>query len=81
MDVFEKPDVETPKITILLHLTSSILMQPFKCILTPWMSKNMPNAIEWTLFMFNSVLWGLGLSLLWQRIGPSKNQLKNMEKS
>ncbi|MHC4489204.1 MAG: hypothetical protein ACYSW7_08530 [Planctomycetota bacterium] len=81
MDVFEKPDVETPKITILLNWTSSILMQPVKCIWTPWMSKNMPDAIEWILFMFNSVLWGLGLSLLWHRIRPSKNKLKHMEKS
>ncbi len=29
---------------------------------TSWASKNLPNLVEWLVFMGNSVLWGAGLA-------------------
>jgi len=45
-----------------------ILWQPGMSLWTPWMSLNMPNAVEWVLVFANSALWGFGLLFLFQGV-------------
>jgi len=43
---------------------AGVLMQPGMFFWTPWMSKNMPNFVEWMLCVGNSLLWGFAIALL-----------------
>jgi hypothetical protein len=45
-------------------LAADILMFPGYLLWTPWASKNLPNFMEWLLFLANSVVWGLVISAL-----------------
>ncbi|MBN1588485.1 MAG: hypothetical protein JW888_03130 [Pirellulales bacterium] len=64
MEAFDNPDYQPGVIAQLADSTARILMQPGMSLWTPWMSKNLPNIVEWILFLGNSLFWGLGLSLL-----------------
>ncbi len=38
--------------------TAKVLMLPGRVVWTSWASKNLPNIVEWLLFLGNSALWG-----------------------
>jgi hypothetical protein len=64
MEAFDNPDYEPSAIDRFIGPLAEILMQPGMSLWTPWMSKNMPNIVEWTLFVANSLLWGLVFALI-----------------
>jgi hypothetical protein len=37
---------------------ASVLLLPGRLVWTSWASKNLPNSLEWVLFIANSTLWG-----------------------
>ncbi len=39
---------------------SGILSLPGRFIWTTWMSGNVPDVLEWAVFLANSLLWGFG---------------------
>jgi hypothetical protein len=47
---------------------ADVLLLPGSVAWTPWASKNLPNAVEWVLFMGNSLLWGFLVALLLRRL-------------
>jgi hypothetical protein len=58
-------------------LAADILMFPGYLLWTPWASKNLPNVVEWLVFIANSALWGLVISavvggLSARRVGPDR---------
>ena len=64
MEAFDNPDYEPSAIDRFVGPLAEILMQPGMSLWTPWMSKNMPNIVEWTLCVANSLLWGLVFALI-----------------
>jgi len=64
MEAFENPDHEPSQLERVADQFAGILMQPGSSVWTPWMSKNMPNVVEWGLCLMNSMLWGIGLALI-----------------
>jgi hypothetical protein len=64
MEAFDNPDYRPSVIERVAVPLAGILMQPGMSLWTPWMSKNMPNVVEWGLCLFNSLLWGSSLSLV-----------------
>jgi hypothetical protein len=63
MEAFDNPDYQLSAIDRFVGPLAEILMQPGMSLWTPWMSKNMPNIVEWTLCVANSLLWGLVFAL------------------
>jgi hypothetical protein len=49
MEAFDNPDYQLSAIDRFVGPLAEILMQPGMSLWTPWMSKNMPNIVEWTL--------------------------------
>lgn len=45
------------------HAVLMVIWQPAYSLWTPWMSKHMPNIIEWGLIFANSMLWGFVLAV------------------
>lgn len=64
MEAFDNPHYEPSVIERVTCQLSGILMQPGMSLWTPWMSKNMPNVVEWGLFVINSLLWGIVLAFI-----------------
>ncbi len=64
MEAFDKPDYQPAGITRVADQLAGILMQPGMSLWTPWMSKNMPNVVEWALCIANSLLWGMAFALI-----------------
>jgi hypothetical protein len=64
MEAFDNPDYQLSVIERVAILLAGILMQPGMSLWTSWMSKNMPDFIEWGFFLFNSLLWGSTLALV-----------------
>jgi hypothetical protein len=61
---------------------ADVLMLPGYLLWTPWASKNLPNVVEWLLFVANSALWGFTISFIagmmsrrWERPGHATNKL------
>ena len=64
MEAFDNPDYEPSSIERVADHLSGILMQPGMSLWTQWMSKNMPNVVEWGLCVANSLLWGFVIAFL-----------------
>ena len=64
MEEFDNPHYEPSIIERVADQLSEILMQPIMSLWTPWMSKNMPNVVEWGLCVINSLLWGIVLAIV-----------------
>ena len=64
MEAFDNPDYRPSARGRVVGPLGEILMRPGMYLWTPWMSKNMPNIVEWTLFVANSLLWGLVFALI-----------------
>ena len=45
-------------------MLADVLMMPGLLLWTPWASKNLPNAVEWLLFVGNSAVWGFLISTI-----------------
>jgi hypothetical protein len=54
--------LEAPQRAASAEVAADVLMLPGQLLWTTWASKNLPNAVEWLLFLANSALWGLVLS-------------------
>lgn len=68
MEAFDNPSLTSKPITDLANIAVSILMQPMTSLWTKWMSQNIPNAIEFIIFLLNSCIWGIGLAALWNYV-------------
>ncbi|MDP7036197.1 MAG: hypothetical protein QF752_17085 [Planctomycetota bacterium] len=44
-----------------------ILVFPLSQLWNPWLSSNLPDALEWIAFLGNSLLWGAGLAWITSR--------------
>ena len=64
MEAFDNPDYEPSVIERAADHLSGILLQPGRFLWTQWMSKNMPNIVEWGLCITNSLLWGFAIAFL-----------------
>ena len=58
MRVFDDPVAEVSSAGHLASGIGSVLILPAGWLWTSWASKTLPNAVEWLLVMFNSLLWG-----------------------
>src|SRR4051812_25904559 len=54
---FDNPELQSTFIAEAAGVTANVLMFPARLIWTPWASKNLPNFLEWLLFVGNSALW------------------------
>ena len=68
MERFDKGDANDSSAEYVTESLTNILMIPGKYIWTPWASKNLHNAFEWTLLVANSALWGITLAYIYGRI-------------
>lgn len=59
---FDNPDYTPSPIAEQIGFFAEILMQPMFSLWTPWMSRNMPDIVEWLILFGNSVLWGMGIA-------------------
>ena len=87
MEVFDNPDYQPSVIERIAVALAGILMQPGISLWTSWMSKNMPNVIEWGLCLFNSLFWGSTLALVLNALDllkvkkPDNNGVHSISKS
>ena len=63
MEAFDDSSVQISIIAKIASVIVDVLWQPFLSVWTPWMSKNIPNSVEWIAFILNSMLWGFAISL------------------
>jgi hypothetical protein len=78
MEQFDNPEYSPSPIMDPLEFLAEILMQPGSSVWTSWMSRNMPDIVEWLIFMGNSVLWGFGIAAVagaWPTIRRWKRRL------
>lgn len=71
MKQFDDPDYEFSAFEKLAEFIAGILMQPGFSLWRPWMSRNMPNVVEWAVVGLNSILWGVAIALM-MNIGKIK---------
>ena len=64
LDIIDNPDYQPTVIERLADWTAGVLIHPGASIWTPWMSKNMPNIVEWMVWAGNILLWGFVIALL-----------------
>jgi len=59
MAEFDNPDLPHSATASTAGTLANVLMVPGRFAWTAWASKNLPNALEWMLFLANSVVWGV----------------------
>lgn len=64
LEAFDNPDYQLSMVEVVAHSLIGILLQPGTSLWAPWMSKNLPNVVEWGLILLNSFFWGVALSFL-----------------
>jgi len=64
MERFDNPEHQLSMFEKASHHLSRVLLQPGLLCWTSWMSKHLPDFVEWIFFGCNSLLWGLVLALL-----------------
>ena len=64
METFDNPEHQLSLFKKAFLCLSGVLLQPGLLCWTPWMSKHLPNFVEWIFLGCNSLLWGLVLALL-----------------
>ena len=74
MDAFDNPDHQASMVEQVADALAGILMQPGASLWTPWMSKNLPDVVEWGICVFNSLLWGMVLALALNARGLLKSE-------
>jgi hypothetical protein len=83
MEAFDNPDYQPSMVERVADSLAGILMQPARSLWTPWISKQMPDSLEWALLLTNSLLWGLALTvpfcLLFGRKAKSASDNKALE--
>jgi hypothetical protein len=58
MTRFDHPDLSPMFGASIAQAAADILIMPGALLWTSWASKTLPNALEWTIFIANSLLWG-----------------------
>ena len=59
---FDHPDATMPPHAKFTEMVVDILSYPCFALWTPWMSKHMPDFVEWISFALNSAIWGFGIA-------------------
>ena len=49
-------------------IIGSILLSPGRFLWNSWASNNLPNILEWFVFIGNSVLWGIILAFVYDKL-------------
>jgi hypothetical protein len=62
MDMSAVDGFKPPQSTRVAATAAHGLMLPGYLLWTSWASKNLPNSLEWLLFIANSGLWGFVIS-------------------
>ena len=60
--------MEAPPGATVADSAAHVLSIPGALLWTSWASRNLPNAVEWLLFVGNSVVWG---AVLWTVLGTT----------
>lgn len=68
MRYIDDPNYPVSPVSDALCDVAGFLLLPGCLVWTSWMSKNMPNFIEWALFLANSALWGFGIAFVIERL-------------
>ena len=74
MSRFDTGDMNESIIEIVTGAITNTLIVPANYLWTPWASKNLPDFIEWILFLSNSVLWGYVVAFTYSKIKKPHNQ-------
>jgi len=74
MSRFDTGDMNESIIEIVTGAITNTLIVPANYLWTPWASKNLPDFIEWILFLSNSVLWGYVVAFMYSKIKKPHNQ-------
>jgi len=61
---FDNPEREINSFERIAGHVCAVLAQPGYSLWTPWMSRNMPDSVEWAFFIGSSLLWGFAIALL-----------------
>lgn len=56
---FDNPDYSPSPLVKPIGMLTEILMQPGFSLWTSWMNRNLPDIVEWFVFLGNSFLWGV----------------------
>jgi uncharacterized membrane protein len=56
---FDNPDLPRSATAKAVGTLVNVLSLPGRLVWTTWASKNLPNAVEWVVFLANSLVWGL----------------------
>lgn len=53
---------------------AEVLMAPGRYLWTEWAGRNLPDFVEWSLLILNSLLWGYVLAIAYTRAFKLKNK-------
>lgn len=65
---FDNPDLPRMAGAWIADDMASLLTFPGRLLWTSRASRNLPNAVEWALFVANSAMWGAGAMALMNRL-------------
>jgi hypothetical protein len=68
---------EAPHGAATAAIAADVLILPGYLLWTPWASKNLPNVVEWLLFVANSALWGFVISLIAGVMSPRRDRSRS----
>ena len=74
MSRFDAGDMNENIIETVTGVITNILIIPANYLWTPWASKNLPNFIEWILFLSNSILWGYVVAFVYSKLKKAHNK-------
>lgn len=69
LPAFDNPDYQPSFAGRAIDWVADLLSQPGASIWTPWMSRHLPDSLEWGVFLGNSLLWGFALALVIRALG------------
>jgi len=74
MSKFDTGEVNESIIELVTEAIANILIVPANYLWTSWASKNLPNSVEWILFLSNSLLWGYIVAFMYSKFKKPHNQ-------
>jgi hypothetical protein len=70
---FDQPGLERTAVETAATWVNRVLMLPGRIIWTSWASRNLPNVLEWILFVANSALWAAAGVAVMTRLNGRRN--------
>ena len=70
---FDNPELPRTLGMTTAGIAANVLMSPGLLVWTSWASKNLPNAVEWIVFIANSALWGAAGVMIAGRVSGGRD--------